>query len=164
MTSSINFKDTLLERANLSPIPGEPTFKTLHKLWNDIKSNEKAVYSTLGGGVHGHISLEITDAQYALISLTSFAYPTYPDPIIIPNGTTAHTNSNMQIAHTKTVCLFREVTGIEQDLVKQIFATVEKAYLTDIHNRTKNSINDTVSDVLTHLQDNYIWLIPHKLL
>ena len=34
MVSSINYKDALFERANLTPIRGKHTFKTLHKLWN----------------------------------------------------------------------------------------------------------------------------------
>ena len=34
MTINIKYKDTLFEWANLSPIRGEPTFGTLHKLQN----------------------------------------------------------------------------------------------------------------------------------
>ena len=34
MTSYINYKDTLFEQANLTPICGKPTFETLHKLRN----------------------------------------------------------------------------------------------------------------------------------
>ena len=32
--NSINYKDTLFEQANLTPIHGEPTFKIIHKIWN----------------------------------------------------------------------------------------------------------------------------------
>ena len=39
----------------------------------------------------------------------------------------------------------------------------KEAYLVDISNRMKNSINNTVADVITHLQDNYGQLIPHEL-
>ena len=83
----------------------------------------------------------LTDAYYALIYPTPLAYPNHPGPLIIPDGTTAHENSNMRIAHTKEVCLFREVKGVEQALVQQIFGTVEEAYLVDIRNRTTKSIN-----------------------
>ena len=89
--------------------------------------------------------------QYALISPTPFVYLTHPDPLIIPDGTTAHANSNMRIVHTKEVCLFLEVAVIEQSLVQQIVGTVKAAYLEYIHNRTTNTINDTVTGVLTHL-------------
>ena len=70
----------------------------------------------------------------------------------------------MRIAHTKELRLFREVTGVEQALVQQIVGMVEEAYLAGIRNRTMNSINDTVTGVLTHLQDNYGHLMPHELL
>ena len=70
----------------------------------------------------------------------------------------------MQITHTKEVRLFREVTGVEQSLVQQFFVTVEEAYLLYICNRTTNSINDTVTGVLTHLQENYGQFMPNELL
>ena len=34
----------------------------------------------------------------------------------------------------------------------------------DICNRTRNSINNTVAGVLTHLKDNYVQLMPNELL
>ena len=62
MTSNINYKDTLFERSNLTPIRGKPTSETLHKLQNEIKANAKSVYSNLRGGAHGHLGLVLTDA------------------------------------------------------------------------------------------------------
>ena len=94
-----------------------------------------------------------------LISPTPFVYPNHPGPLIIPYGTTAHVNSNMWIAHTKKVRLFQEV----QALVKNK-STVEEAYLVDIRNRTNKPINNTMLDVLTCLQDNYVQLMPHNIL
>ena len=70
----------------------------------------------------------------------------------------------MRIAHTKEVCLSLEVTGVEQALVQFFFGTVEELYLADIRNSTTHSINDTVAGALTHLQDKYDQLMPHKLL
>ena len=70
--------------------------------------------------------------QYSLISPNTFVYPTHPVPLIITDGTTAHVKFNMQIAHTKEVRLFCEVTGVEQALVQQIVGTAEAAYLAHI--------------------------------
>ena len=53
--------------------------------------------------------------------------------------------------------------GAEQSLVQQIVATVKEAYLVDIRNRIIISINNTMTDVLNHLQDNYGQLILHEL-
>ena len=72
MESSINYKETIFERSKLNPIRGKPTFKMLHNLQNKIKSNIKSVYSIIGGGVHGHIGLVLTDAQYLIIFNTPF--------------------------------------------------------------------------------------------
>ena len=70
----------------------------------------------------------------------------------------------MRIAHTKSVRLFREVTGVEQALVQKYLGTVEETYMTDIRNRTKNYINNAVVGVLMHLQDKYGQFIPHNIL
>ena len=59
--------------------------------------------------------------------------------------------------------LFREVTGVEQALVQQIVDTDEEAYLADICDHTKNAINNTVANMLTHLQENYEQLMPPEL-
>ena len=61
-------------------------------------------------------------AQYALISPTPFVYPTHPVPLVIPDGTTAHTNSNILIVHTNIMSLFQEVTGVKQALEEKIFS------------------------------------------
>ena len=60
--------------------------------------------------------------------------------------------SNMQIAHTKEVRLFYKVTGVYQDLIQHIIASVEEDYLADIRNCTTDYINDTVDEFLTNHQ------------
>ena len=115
MTRNIDYKDTLFERANLAPICGKPTFETLQKL----QKNSKSDYSNIGGWAQGHLSLVLTGAQHMIIYLTRFIYLTHPGHLIIMDGTTAHSKSNMRITHTEEVRLFCEVTGVEQDLVQQ---------------------------------------------
>ena len=136
MAGFINYKDTLFEQANLTPICGETTFEMIHKLRNYIKANAKSVYSNLVGGAHGNLGLVLTDTQYSIISPTPFVYPDHPGLLLIPDSTTAHSSYNIRIAHTDKVRMFREVTGVEQAFVQQFFSTVEESYLTDIRNRT----------------------------
>ena len=89
MTTTVNYRDTRFEGANLTPIRGEPTYETVHKLWNKIKVNARSVYSHLGGGTHGHLGLVLTAAHYADISNTVFTRPTHPGPLAIPLAATA---------------------------------------------------------------------------
>ena len=42
ITININYKDTLFEWANITPIRGESTFETLRTLRNDIIENVKS--------------------------------------------------------------------------------------------------------------------------
>ena len=82
----------------------------------------------------------------------------------------------MQIAHTKKMRLLHEVKGVEEAPMRKIVGIFEEAHQADIHNRTTNSItntvagvltdfiNNSVAGVLTHLQDNYSHLMPHDLL
>ena len=46
--------------------------------------------------------------------------------------------------------------------MQQIVATVKEAYLADIHNHTTDSINNTMADIITHLQEKYGQLMPHE--
>ena len=68
MKSSINYKDTIFEQANLTHIRVKPTLEMLHKIWKEIQENSKSVYSNLGGVAYGHIVLLLADAQCVLIS------------------------------------------------------------------------------------------------
>ena len=61
MTSNISYKYTLFKQANLTPICGKPTSKTLQNLRNEIKANAKSVYFNIWGVSHGHLGLLLTD-------------------------------------------------------------------------------------------------------
>ena len=164
MARYINYKETLSKKANPNPIRCKTTSETIYKLRNDIKANAKYIRSNIGGWSHGHFSLMLTNEKYMITSPTAFVYLTHPGTLITLEGTTSHTNSNMRIAHTEKMCLFWEVMRFEQDLVQQIFATFEEAHITDICKQMTKSINNTMEDMLTHLQDKYSKLTPHKLL
>ena len=78
MTSTVNYRDTHFEQGNLTTIRGEPTFETVHKVWNEIKANARSMYSHLGCGTHGHLGLVLTAEQYAdptcIIGKTIFTF------------------------------------------------------------------------------------------
>ena len=67
----------------------------------------------------------------------------------------------MRIVHTEAVWLLLEVIGAYKSLIQQIITTLEKTYLYEIRNLTTYSINDTLVNVLTHLQDSYVQLIKN---
>ena len=113
MTSTVNYRDTHFERDNLTPIPGKPTYETVHKVWTEIKANVRSMYSHLAGGTHGHLGLVLTAAQYADISTTIFTRLAHPGPLAIPLAATAVKRSTIRDSHTKDLRVSREVMGME---------------------------------------------------
>ena len=112
MASTVNYRDTHFERAHLTPICGEPTYDTVHKLWNEVKANALSVYSNLSGGTYGHLGLVLTTAQYSAISTTAFTRPDHPGPLAIPSVATAVQRSTLRDAHIEYLQFFREVMGV----------------------------------------------------
>lgn len=54
------FRDTYFEHPELTKIHGEPTFEILQTVENELKANDQSVYSSLGGGQHGHLGLVVS--------------------------------------------------------------------------------------------------------
>ena len=106
MASTVNYRDTHFERAHLTHIRGEPTYDTVHKLWNKVKANARSVYYNLGGGTHGHLGLVLTTAQYAAISTINFTRPGHPVPLAIPSAATVVQRSTLRDAHIKDLRVF----------------------------------------------------------
>ena len=113
MESTVNYRDTHFEQSSLTPIRGEPTYETVHTLWNEVKANTRSVYSNLSSGTLGHLGLVLTTAQYAAISTTNFTSTDHPSPLTIPSSVTAVKRSTLQNAHIKDLRVFREVMGGE---------------------------------------------------
>ena len=49
-TTVPNYRETLFEFPDLTPIIGEPSYEALHVLFNQLKANARSVHTTLGGG------------------------------------------------------------------------------------------------------------------
>jgi hypothetical protein len=48
--SAVNYGEVFFEHPDLTKIIGIPTYDTLHKIYQEIKSNAISVHSDLGGG------------------------------------------------------------------------------------------------------------------
>ena len=66
--STIDFRNSAFEIANLTSIHGEPNFESIRTLQRELIINAQCVHSDLGGGAHGHLGLVISPEEYALHS------------------------------------------------------------------------------------------------
>eukprot|EP00957_Ditylum_brightwellii_P175439 13355871-Ditylum_brightwellii.AAC.1 len=75
---TVDYKNTVFEKPELTHVHGEPTMANFLTLRNKLQANSQAVSTTLGGERHGHLGLVMTPQDYALIPKKTQA-PTRPD-------------------------------------------------------------------------------------
>ena len=108
LDNHVNYVDTYFEYKTLSKIHGEPTYESIKKIKDELKSNASAVNSDLGGGQHGHLGLVLSAAEYQSISNTPYIRPVHPGLLNIPRGTPQHEAHRLKSEHKEKLKLFRE--------------------------------------------------------
>ena len=159
---AIDYK-VYFEFPTLTKIHGEPTFDSIKKLHNEMKSNSQSVQSSLGGGQYGHLGLVLNVQQYGLLSNAPFIRPAHPGALVIPPNTTNHMSQTLREQHAETLNVFNEVNNVEKTLRQQIIAAVEPSYLEALRNRQTNFITLSIDDIIQHLYDTYGNITPKSL-
>jgi len=81
----------LLWHKMLTPLPNDckPQAEDIKKLTKEVCQNLNAVYTTQGGGAHGHLVLMMSAADYLQITGVPFVIPLHPGiaPVIPANAT-----------------------------------------------------------------------------
>ena len=156
-SSNIDYVSTYFEIPELTKIHGRPTFDKLKVIKNELKTNGSSVTTDLGGGLNGHVGIVTTPAEYILVSIIPYVRPVHPGPLVLPNGV-GITNLHREIArddHKEAVRLFREVIDVEKALMKQLVQAIPEVYLKPFRNQYSNSLNVSLSTILTSLFTTY---------
>ena len=161
---NVNYRELYFEHPECTKILGEPTFKTLKTLEDELKANAQAVYSPLGGSLHGHLSLVLAPFLYATISRTPFVHPNPPAPFIINRTEAAHVAQARQDNHNANIRLFREVTWVKKALLQQLVRAVDAVYLKPLRNQMTNTLDRLeLYEILGYLYQNHGYVSPQKL-
>ena len=159
--NNIDYKETHFEKAELTPICGEPTYSTLERLLKELKANASTVHSNLGGGAHGHLGLVISPASYRHLSATPFTRPAFPGTAaVIPPGSTQHAARTLRIQFDEALRVYHEVENVDKALKQQIVQAIEPKYLDAVRNRTSDTITIPVFEVMEHLFNTYSEITP----
>ena len=80
MTSNrTDYAATYFPYRSPTPIQGEPTYKALKRLKNELRANASSVDCDLGGGDHGYLGLILTEEEYTRIAPDDpFVAPEFP--------------------------------------------------------------------------------------
>jgi len=72
----MNVRKLYFENQDLTRIKGEPTFKYLHKMLQDITANKGSVPTSLGGWAYDYIGLIFFQFTYATLApMMTFVAP-----------------------------------------------------------------------------------------
>ena len=119
-----DYRSTFFPFKNLTRIVGEPTLVSLLTLRDQIKANAASVYTTLGGGIHGHLGLVVTPTVYATIQSTVlYVRPVLPQLNITPTDTRYQLEEKRH-QYQKDMELFREVNAVESTIIQQILSAI----------------------------------------
>ena len=141
---------------HFTPIVGEPTYRTLKTLKDQLKANAASVPATLGGGNHGYLGLILSPAAYTTISLTAFVEPAYPGQHpAIPAGANAANTSAIIRRHTEVTRQWRKFKNVSTALKNQLLSTVEDIYVRALRDHHVGYMNQSICNLFTHLFENY---------
>eukprot|EP00957_Ditylum_brightwellii_P067710 5139814-Ditylum_brightwellii.AAC.1 len=152
---TIDYKSTVFEKPELTHVHSEPTMSSLPTIQHKIRTNTQSVHTTLGGGMHGHLSLVTRVMNYAtVLGMTAYICP--PQPVLVlPTGGTQYQSTQAKEQYYNDLHLFNECNTIEKILIQQIVDAVDTKYLTASRDPITHQITLTIPEIIKHLFNNY---------
>ena len=155
-TSRIDYASSYFPYKIATPIQGEPTYKSLKRLKNELRANASSVDTDLGGGDHGYLGLVLSEEEYARVTPNNaFIAPEFPGPLVIPNNTNIVDAMNMKESHRRDTGLYRECKEVEKALLRHVTTAVESKYIDFLKNEDTDLIEEDLPTVLRYLFNNY---------
>ena len=157
MTSNrTDYAATYFPYRSPTPIQGEPTYKALKRLKNELRANASSVDCDLGGGDHGYLGLILTEEEYTRIAPDDpFVAPEFPGTLVIPRGTDTIDAMNIRETHKQNMSAYRECREVERSLIRHITIALEPKYIDFLKNQDTDLIEDDIPTVLQYLFENY---------
>jgi hypothetical protein len=142
--------------AIISPIAtsqARPSYASLQQAQSKLNGNTTSVHTNLGGGLHGRLTLAISEAQYLTLSKDiAFIPPDIPtpNPVHAPGATALIINeANRQ--HLEQQKAFKIYHDVDKALRNQIIDSLPDLYIRAIKHATTGYGNVTTLTMLTNL-------------
>ena len=118
--------------------------------------NARSVVSTRGGGMHGHLSLVLSDAAYLLKTGHAFNPPVHPgDPPVHGPGVTGPVIAALDRAYDLALKEVRIYSGTELALKQQLWEAVDERHYKSLSNGMDGYADVSVRTILAYLWDEY---------
>ena len=157
MATTVTTVDKIIETfplPTLTRIVGQPTYEYIKEPNEGINANAASIFTTRGGGAHGHLALTVSPAVYATLSATAFVAPTLP-AAVNPAGLTGPQIAEANQIYAEQLTEFHLYVNVQNVLKKQIVAAVKPIFLQSIQELYVGFANRKAYELLCHLYKNY---------
>ena len=111
-----NYASTDFPYMTSIPTQGEPSYKALKRLKNELQTNTSSVDSDLGGGDHKYLGLVLIHVVYSRVTPNSpFIALMFPGSLINPWGIDTIDAIDIIEVHKIDIFLYREYREVERD-------------------------------------------------
>ena len=140
----------------ISPIIGDPNYKTIAEIHLKLNSNAVSVQSNLRCGTLGLLHLTLSPAVYAIISATAFIAPVNSsNETTIPSIASAPQITNLQYTHDVATTVFNKYDKTDKALCKMLIGAVDEIFIQSLRHRYVGYGTTTTRTILDHLYATY---------
>eukprot|EP00957_Ditylum_brightwellii_P204666 15340340-Ditylum_brightwellii.AAC.1 len=154
------FPNTIIPQIN-----GEPTYQQLYEVHRMLMENASSIEATFGCGLHRHLGLVITPAQYLQVTGNNFALPANPRPTpVMPWQFMAAADAEtVQQQHRADLIAYTKYNIVDKALKNQLLSVINSRYTKALQQGMFGLNNPTTHDILEHLYTNYGYVTPHMM-
>ncbi len=144
-----------VRKETVTKIHGQPTYQDLTLLEKELIVILANIPTTLGGGGHGHAGIVMDPARYLLKTGVAFVNPANPGtyPANVPNNAAKGLQARAESEHKELVKEYKTFQGVVQAIKDIILEAVDNKYLLEIEDKILGFLNQTLTNMLTHLQN-----------
>ena len=139
----------------VTKIHGQPTNQDLTLLEKDLIAFLANIPTTLRGGDHGHAGIVMDPARYLLTMGVAFVNPANPGtyPANVANNGAQGFQARAEAEHKELMKEYETFQGVVQATKDIILKAVDNEYLPEIEDEILGFVNQTLTDMLTHLRN-----------
>jgi len=140
----------------LTVIVGKPTIATLQTFKREVYANARAIHSTGGGGLNGHLALVMDDAAYALRAGQAFNAPAHPgEPAAIIGGMTSAQIEEGKRVHKLAIEAFLTYNQVKDAIKAQLLAALDPIYINVLADVMFGFADVTPQAIMAHVLTTY---------
>ena len=139
----------------LTTCDGEPNYKLLVTIRNEIKENYASIPSVARGAENGYLGEIMANAAYSTVCATTFTVPADPGALTIEAGTTAVDSNHQNRTYTENKRCYQEWQSLEQACRNQLIKSIPKEYMEAKANKCRVLAGVRAREILEHLFTKY---------